>query len=363
MMNRFTARKEGKDNTTMERMAIMSMVPLSIDPANSSPENVSALDRHYEVYQNPMSGFAQTLEFHPNDKIDDREMHIPTKQRKVTPYRPACVRQKQYYPDPGSYTPDYAAMDPEPRLTTIQGRNTAQRPMEHATTSEIVARYSRDVRSFDGRQIQNVNDALAGTVAREGPDLSRVSGFDQQLTRKVDFALHRPSENVGFYVPPAEKVTVPSFDGQSSRADPPRPVGGRDYSYNAHQQLMKLRGAPKVSRFEMQSGRKYEPKKNERVAFLEEITAQQTKMFQKLKPQRAASVMGEVKRSQQFDIQTSRQAKIPYHTKETFNDSKFPTDVEKSLKAVWPRTRYTTIKPITEYERTHEGRCFWMAGK
>ena len=22
-----------------------------------------------------------------------------------------------------------------------------------------------------------------------------------------------------------------------------------------------------------------------------------------------------------------------------------------------------SLKPITEYERTHEGRCFWMAGK
>ena len=360
-MSRFTSRKEAKEHPkSMERMAIMSMVPLSIDPANSSPENVSALDRHYEVFNNPMSGYAQTLEFHPNDKIDSREMTIPTKERKVTPYRPACVRQKQYFPDPGSYTPDYAAMDPAPRLTTIQGRTTLTRPMHNATTSEIVERYSRDVRSFDESQIQNVNDAASVPVSREGPDLSRVSGFDQQLTRHVDFALHRASENVGFFVPEPEKVTVPSFDGQSSRVEPARTNGGRDYSYEAHQQLMKLRGTPKVSRFEMQSGRRYEPKKNERVAFLEEIDKQQKKMFEKLRPKRSASVMGEVQRSEQFDIQTSRKAKIPYHTKETFQDSKFPTNVEKSLKAVWPRPRYTTIKPITEYERTHEGRCFWM---
>lgn len=344
-MSRFAADagyKKSNAAKTLERMRLMSMVPLELDPANSSAEAKGALDRSFGLYKNTMADFTRALEYEgEKENVWDVELNIkPERERKITPYEPAIPREPHYYPEPASYNPEKPK--PAPLLTSI-ARVPQTIPKKAATTADIVALYNKGVRDFNPDLI----DPMV-TISKDSPAPrrdSRVhSSFDKQMERRIEIARPTIAHNVPFFLPKTEPPKTSSFDDQSGRIEVMKVDPGRDYSLRATQQLdnLKAKRVTRILTFKDQRGRDDKPKKNERIQIMEDLLEQQQKMIEKIKPLRRVEVPKPRPRST-FEMQVARANTDP----EPEKDMWYEPDIEKSLPHVWPKVRTTKIRPLS----------------
>lgn len=345
-MSRFASKPQtnGTNQKTFERMKLMSMVPIDIDPANSSPEYENPLDRTYDIYQNTISNFSHTLEYSqcevPNmDEIELSEKH--EKHHKITPYVPPYKNSPSYNPEPATYKPNFEAVLPTSLKPQIRPVPPVLVPSDVSTTADILAAYDKGLRTFDPSVITNAADKIPP------PDIEEVDHkihytFDNQPTRNLALAKKHICKNQEFFEKKAETPKVHSFDTQITRTFEFKRDSGRDYEDKAVEQMKRLKDKTKPFKMDKQLARDYVPEKNKRVEFLTSLSQQQNALMDKLFQKKEKQI---VKREPQesFSTQLSRENMV--RAKSEFKESKFPVDPVKSLKYVWPRTRTVTIRP------------------
>ncbi|OHT11853.1 hypothetical protein TRFO_18533 [Tritrichomonas foetus] len=359
-----TSKNEDAVKKSLDRMKIMSMVPLELEPANSSPEFLSALDQNWDIYRNAISDFSQTLEYGQKENFNLYEE--PKKKQEFryerTSYQPSFQHVPSMLPEPATYYPDYEAIVPTAPKYKIAEIPKKPTPLLQATTAAIINQYSNNMRGFDPSNVKNVSDNLISSSDIKMPDHRIHSTFADQSTRHLEFAKPSLTAEHDFYSPPSPKKKGVTFDNLTDRVHIVKEDSGRNYDEKAFQQFMKLHNTVKVPTITKQVTRDYQAPKNPRVAFLESITAEQNNMLKKLTKERSSSQMKPRTVPGSFAAQASRErAASILDAPEHFRDSKYNIDPSKSLKHVWPRVPYTTIRPPPKFESPKKDEKFWSA--
>lgn len=376
-----------KVKKSLERMQIMSVIPLTVGPEYSSPEIVSALDQNWDVYQNTMSNYSQALEYGIKKNKKSGYMPIFTEDPFTkkdyfsyghTSYDPSFHNSPLMPPEPASYYPDYKCTIPSPPKHQIQSLK-QQPPLHNATTSDIVEKYSLNMRTFNPNNISNISDNYLGLSDVQIPDHKVHSTFKDQKNRDDLFQKQTLTATHDFYVPISEfsepkstqkKLKKSSYDLDSmlDRKDNQKIDSGRDYSAKAFEQFLKLNDKSHLTpSLQRQSLRNRQPEKNSRVSFLDNLATEQNIMLKKITKARASSVISQPNNFQpstnaanrsSFQTQLSRDKFLPPNMKkETFGESKYHIDTGKSLKRIWPRVPTTKIYPPPKY--VHHDKDFW----
>lgn len=372
---------------SLERMQIMSVIPLNVGPEYSSPEIVSALDRNWDVYQNTISNYSQALEY--GIKKNKKSGYIPSFKEDPftkkdyfsyghTTYEPSFHNMPLMPPEPASYYPDYKCTVPSPPKHQIQQLK-QQKPIQNATTSDIVGQYSLNMRTFNPENISNLSDCFQADLDAHIDDHKVHSTFKEQKKRDDLFQKESLTANHEFYVPSSQfsqpistqkKLKKSSYDleSMSDREFYQKVDSGRDYSQKAFEQFLKLNDKSHLTpNLQRQSLRYRQPEKNSRVSFLDNLANEQNVMLKKLTKPRASSVVSQPSNLQtklnnpsrsSFQKQLAREDFIPHSLKkETFSESKYHIDTEKSFKRIWPRIPTTKIYPSPKYQ--HQSKDFW----
>ncbi|KAK8882279.1 hypothetical protein M9Y10_044921 [Tritrichomonas musculus] len=372
-----------------ERMQIMSVIPLTVGPEYSSPEIVSALDQNWEVYQNTISNYSQALEY-GNKKSHFMPVFTEDPFTKKdyfsyghTSYQPYFHNSSSLLPEPASYYPDYKCTVPSPPKHQIQSLQ-EQRPIQNATTSDIVKNYSLNMRTFNPDNISNISDNYETANGFQIPDHKIHSTFTEQKGRDEFFPGKTLTSDHDFYVPSSEfsqpkstqkkfKKSSFDFDSMLDREDFQKADSGRDYSQQAFEQFLKLNDKSHLTpNLQRQSLRYRPPHKNSRVSFLDNLATEQSVLLNKISKPRASSVIsnsnsnnivaqsvlkGQIRAS--FQKQLPRDDFMPQNMKkETFSESKYHIDTGKSLKRIWPRVPTTKIYPPTKHQ-SQKSKNFW----
>ena len=329
----------------IERMQLISMVPLEINPKDASPPPKSALEQTYDFTDRSMSKFAKMLDYNIKGDISkmlNPEANPPKFDHQITSYTPAFEVPEPSQPEPASYHPIYDAVKPSPIQPKI-GVIPEFRPKGEMTTASIVNEFNNSMRSFDPRSLSHAQDSLEPLQTTEEQLPKMLVTFDKQTTRQP---LVKPTVNKNdFFVPPPEKIVVPSFDKQTTRTKTVKYDEGRDYADKAIPQLDNLqrRASSNIS-MKKQLSRDYVAKRNERVAFLEDIARQQKALLTKIAPKRK-NTKSLPPRKETFALQLPRPDLLAV---KPIEDSKFPSNPLKSLQFIWPKT--PSVK-ITDKER------------
>ena len=339
MKSRRSEREIHQSNThqkVIERMQLISMVPLDINPKDASPPPKSALEQTFDFEDRAMSKFAKMLDYNIKGDISrmmNPEAEPPKFEHTITSYTPAFEVPEPSQPEPASYHPIYAAVKPtifQPRIGVIP----ESKQKTEMTTADIVDDFTKGLRSFDPKNFSHAQDSLEPLKETDKQLPKTLVTFDKQTNRE---SMVKPSvsNRNDFYIPPPEKVVVPSFSKQTNRTRTVRYDSGRDYSDKAIPELDKLqkRASSNIS-MKKQLSRDYVAPKNERVAFLEDITKQQKMLMSKLKPQRIVTKSLPPKR-ETFAMQMPRPDLLSV---KPIEDSKFPINPLKSLEKIWPKT-------------------------
>ena len=335
----------------IERMQLISMVPLEINPKDASPPPKSALEQTFEFDDRSMSKFAKMLNYNIKGDISkmlNPEANPPTFDHQITSFTPAFEVPEPSQPEPASYHPVYDAVKPSPIQPTI-GIIPEFRPKSEMTTASIVDNFNNSIRSFDPKLLSHAQDTCEPITPPEEALPKMLVTFDKQTTRQP---LVKPIINKNdFYVPPPEKVVVTNFDKQMPRTKTIKYDEGRDYSDKAIPELDNLqkRASSNIS-MKKQLPRDYIAKRNERVAFLEDIARQQRALLTKISPQRKNTKSLPPKR-ETFALQRPRTDLLgvkPVH------ESKFPSDPIKSLQYIMPR-----IPAVKINDKERDTTSFW----
>lgn len=383
-----TASNEKAFKKTLERMQILSDIPLTVGSEYSSPEIISALDRNWDVYQNTISNYSQALEY--GIKKNKKSGYIPSFKEDPftkkdyfsyghTTYEPSFHNSPLMPPEPASYYPDYKCTVPSSQKHQIQSL-IQQKPIQNATTSDIVEQYSLNMRTFDPENISNVSDRFQTALDYQAPDHKVYSTFKEQKNRDDLFQKQTLSSNHDFYVPNSQfsqsistqkklKKSSYDLDSMSDREFTQKVDSGRDYSQKAFEQFLKLNDKSHLTPSLQRQSLRYRPhEKNSRVSFLDNLADEQNIMLKKLTRPRASSVVSQPSNLQtkvnnnpgrsSFQKQLSREDFVPQSLqKETFTESKYHIDPGRSLKRIWPRVPTTKINPPSKYQ--YQNKNFW----
>lgn len=340
---------------TWERMDLISMVPLDIDPKSSSPPPKSALEQNYNVKIKPLSKFGKMLDYNIKANALESPEAPPEFNHKITSYKPAFKVPESAEPEPTSYKPNFNAVK-----KSIIGSKIREIPKENVkegkTTQNILNSFSLGLRTFDTTKFTH-------PVAEPLNDIDKAKIFPPKYTYKFE---DQPSRNddmfktslntkADFYMEPAQPPKGIEFGKQVGRKHFVKADEGRDYSDLAVPQLDKLKEKA-IGNLSMshQLSRNYVPPKNERVAFLDSLSKEQKQMLERIQPKRSRSKVL-LPPKETFSLQASRPEVLPPRP---YSESKFPIDPLKSLKYIWPKTPSIRIP-----NSPREVKDFWKAGK
>lgn len=381
---------------TLERMKILPMIPLEIDKDKSTTKRTSAIDKNYEIYNNTMSNYSQTLEYgnrskdvDPYDFFFRKPSNLQNEiKHTITSYTPLVHTKTSDPPDPTTYSPDYKATAPTaPKYTISPLPSNQPRKIVNATTSDIISRYSNNMRNFDPNKISNISDQTVTTADVNIPDHRIYSTFERQLNRNTDLAQIKDGTHVDSHFPTSTfsqsklKKSIFDFSSMTSHVDRTKIDSGRDYTEKADQQFKKIIDkSHKTPNFHKQLSRDYQPKKNSRVEFLDGLSMEQSVILQKLRSTRSKSSAfnsynqesGSTKTqnisgkessstcsrnvSSSFQKQISRDTIVPQQLRrETFPESKYHLNPGKNLKKVMPQVPAPTIREIPKRQNDN----FW----
>ncbi|EAY03944.1 hypothetical protein TVAG_314740 [Trichomonas vaginalis G3] len=340
---------------TWERMELISMVPLDIDPKNSSAPPKSALEQNYNVKIKPISKFGKMLDYSLSANVAKSESSPPAFHHKITSYKPAFKFPETAVPEPASYNPNFNATKSTIARPKI-GELPTIKAKEGETTQNILDSFSLGLRTFDTNQFPH---PVAEPITDIDPDKSFPQKykytFDHQASRNDDMFKTSLNTTADFYIEPPKEPKGVEFGKQVGRTHIVKADEGRDYSDNAIPQLdnlkAKARGNLSMSH---QISRDYAPPKNERVAFLDALSQQQKQMLERIHPRRSQSRLLPPPK-ETFSLQASRPEVLP---PKPYSESKFPIDPLKSLKYIWPKT--PAIKIPNSLRETKD---FWKPGQ
>ena len=348
---------------SLDRMKIMSMVPLELESSQSSPGNISAIDQTWDLYRNTLSDYSQMLEFNGKDNHN-----VPDSFAKLnkgyeyhrTTYKPSFRKNPSMHPEPASYNPEYKSVQPSaPTYTISKIQQKSQRSTTNSTTGDILNQFQNNIRGFDLENVKNIADTVPGEIKM--PDTRIKHGFDEQLTREFDLAAKPVSKDVDFYVPPPPEQKALDFSKMTDRNDNTKVDSGRSYD-KAFQQFKKLHDTTHVPTITKQMPRDYKAPKNPRVAFLEKLAEEQNSLMKKITEEREKRIQKPRVVKSSFAQQASRERAFNSHlAKEQFRDSKYKIDPAKSLQYVYPRVPYVKIPPPPKFESPKKQEKFWSA--
>lgn len=340
---------------TWERMELISMVPLDIDPKNSSAPPKSALEQNYNVKIKPLSKFAKMLDYNLKNNTIDSKIEVPQSDHKITPYTPAFQVPESAEPEPATYNPKFDATK-KTILHAKIGEIPQIKQKEGETTVNILDSFSLGLRTFDTNQFPHpLREEITNIDKDKIFQPKYTYTFDQQPARNDDMLKTSLVTTADFYTEPEKEPKGIAFGKQVGRKHFVKADEGRDYSDNAIPQLDKLKARASVNlKMKRQLPRDYVPPKNERVAFLDSLSAEQKKMLDRIRPQRSVQRLLPPKK-ETFTLQASRPEVIPPRP---YSESKFPLDPLKSLKFIWPKTPAIKIP-----NSPREVKEFWKAGK
>jgi hypothetical protein len=211
----------------------------------------------------------------------------------------------------------------------------------------------RDLRGFECSRVHNARE-LHEPIAE--PDHRIRRGFSRQTSR-TDYERRVERFDFPFTDHPAPPVQVGDFDAQPGRPEDEYVDHGRDYGDRATQQAMKLKPRTRVVDFRSQFDRDHRPPKNERVAFLSALVAEQDAMLSRLRTRRASSVTKREVPPKTFGAQLGRGRPV---VAERVVESFPAADPLKALKKLWPRVAAIKINPPSKKERQYDGPEFWQ---
>jgi len=351
-------RKEGGiSKKSWERMKLMSMIPIEIDPKNTSPLPKSALEQNYEVFDKTVSSFARMLEYSVGDNINsmwDEGGVLKPSHHRVTPYEPSFSLTTSSQPEPASYHPNFDIVKPKTVAPTIQPiRPVPKSQRKDVTTASVLELYNQGIRNFEPEIVDHWENTLAPIQAEKSAKKEAHLTFAAQTKRDFIIAPDSITKNTPFYIPNDNSVNVPVFDNQTSHDFEFHVDSGRDYKDKANEAFDKLQPRAPVIKLDKQISRDYVPKKNERVEFLDNLAAQQQKMLEKFKSPKKA-ITKNVQQKSSFDKQLPRK---PSEMNQS-DDSKFPIDPLNSLKHIWPRVQSASIRPVSRHKHIDDV-AFW----
>ena len=342
----------------LERMQLISMVPLDVNPKDASHPPKSALEQTFEFKDRSMSKFAKMLNYNIKGDISrmlDPNSEPPKYQHSITSYKPAFEVPESSAPEPASYHPLFDSIKPSTIVPNI-GIIPPAKVKKDVTTAALLENFSKGLRDFDPDKIERAQDKIEPEKTEEKEELplpKTLETFDKQMKRDNEMLKTSLVTNIDYYTPPSPKVKVTDFKRQSTRTEIFPTDSGRDYSDKALMQMDKLKSKPSNSvSMKRQLSRDYVPPKNERVAFLDSIAQQQRALLEKIKPKRAQSRQQPPKK-ETFAMQAPRGDILDLKPQP---DSKFPLNPLKSLKYVYPK-----VPAIKISESKREPKDFWKA--
>jgi hypothetical protein len=148
---------------------------------------------------------------------------------------------------------------------------------------------------------------------------------------------------------------------QTDRDFGPVPDPGRFYEHAADQQLQVLRRTPKPPRFREQTTRGAQPKKNERVEMLHQLTQKQHAYIARVTGKsRAGKSAKRSRKTSSFREQRARSPDVFPTQTQLAGDTPFPFDPVESYKRTIPRT---TLGKIHSKRKELVGGEFWQVGR
>ncbi|OHT13494.1 hypothetical protein TRFO_16233 [Tritrichomonas foetus] len=288
---------------TIERMKLLSMIPLSTEKEYQSDPSIekrpSALDMKCTSFNKIMSSYTKNIDSMVRiDSTERKEYKLDYSNlnknvnifdyHDKTSYAPSFTSKKHENPGVGTYSPEYEAVLKHNPSFTMNKNDYKKRKADAYSTADIVSIYNSGVRDIEFRDInypeyQNLDsvDELF-TIRKQTesiknkPSLCFKSSGERHIYENNSPAKHLvpidPNDLPKLTPPP-----VPIFDNQHDKDG--ALYGGkidsqRDYPKCA-EQLDKIKPKTPITKIDGQISRYYQCPKNSRVAFLDAISKEQ----------------------------------------------------------------------------------------
>ena len=375
---------------SFNRMKLLSMIPLSTGIESQAIAPVSALERKAEPYQGTYSTHTENIDHqlsaftkkdHHYKLTSPEENNIP--KYKPSPYKPQFEKTSQSTPTPISYTPQYEACLPSVQITTLPPKNqeTPQKSLQETNTSTLVSQFYTSLRDFDlsnfviperyypdVEEQNTIEDTINKSKTRPTPEL--ISKVGRTVIINDTPAKHiAPADPI-----PEKEPVVPIISRQKERVGlEVKEDKGLNYP-KAIEQLDKMKPRTKTTSFDQQVSREKRTSPNKRVAFLDQLAAEQKRFIKELSRGNSVQERG-INQDSDFDMnakkrrpattfekQRPRQKDLFPDQKKLHQNSRWPeSDPIQNYLKLAPRVRTVTIrpakKPLSDIDFWHVTDC------